>query len=198
MGKYVPVKKKKKIKPKNNNTKQRWKKANFKKQILDSAKQVLKNKEDEKKEFEYPEIPHNTYFPCWRIFNFKNWAFLKKGNKEDEVHPGVVIAKENENYVLLQTTHSEKDGKRNNYLLGRLNPNDKKDSYIKKDIFVRTRNNTGSSITDAAKSSEERTDLRKIELAEQKEILKVINNKPSNRKRYYEEFVKYNNKKSDK
>jgi len=80
-------KNKKKIKPKNNKTKQRWKKANSKNELLNSAKQVLKKKDN-------------------KIFGVLPIQIIKRGKR----HPHVVVLQgKEENISVGLTTKDPRD-----------------------------------------------------------------------------------------
>lgn len=174
------------MKKKNKNKSNR---PSLKKFIKENGKNNVQSKNNV---FEYPPIPHKNKEGLWEIINFKNYAFFNSGTNNGN-HPGIIIDKINDNLVALQITHSDVTQSRNNMPLKNIIESKECPSYLVTDIKVRIRGGKGKSIT--INDIDSKGDYRNLTRQEEQTILKRINERPSNRKKYYEEFIKYNKNK---
>ena len=74
-----------------------------------SVPQPQQPKPQQKKEF---KLPLNNGGRRWNIFRVSNK--ILNGRNDGDVHGGLVLDELNDNYLLVQVTHSPKKGKRNN------------------------------------------------------------------------------------
>ena len=86
-----------------------------------------------KKEF---KLPLNNGGRRWNIFRVPN--SILGGKQDNDVHGGLVLDEMNDNYLLVQVTHSPKKGKRNNLQIRNLNSSDfDKDGNLRQSFLER-------------------------------------------------------------
>ena len=86
-----------------------------------------------KKEF---KLPLNNGGRRWNIFRVPN--SILGGKQDNDVHGGLVLDELNDNYLLVQVTHSPKKGKRNNLQIRNLNSSDfDKDGNLRQSFLER-------------------------------------------------------------
>ena len=90
-------------------------------------------KSQPKKEF---KLPLNNGGRRWNIFRVPN--SILGGKQDNDVHGGLVLDEMNDNYLLVQVTHSPKKGKRNNLQIRNLNSSDfDKDGNLRQSFLER-------------------------------------------------------------
>ncbi len=98
-----------------------------------SAPPPQQPKPQPKKEF---KLPLNNGGRRWNIFRVPN--SILGGKQDNDVHGGLVLDELNDNYLLVQVTHSPKKGKRNNLQIRNLNSSDfDKDGNLRQSFLER-------------------------------------------------------------
>ena len=98
-----------------------------------SAPPPQQPKPQSKKEF---KLPLNNGGRRWNIFRVPN--SILGGKQDNDIHGGLVLDEMNDNYLLVQVTHSPKKGKRNNLQIRNLNSSDfDKDGNLRQSFLER-------------------------------------------------------------
>lgn len=91
------------------------------------------------------KLPLKNGEHIWNIYKVSNK--ILNGKQDGQVHGGLVLNEKNENVMLVQVTHSQKKGKRNNFPVRNLDSSDLdtkgnlKDSYIERRLIVSNERN---------------------------------------------------------
>ncbi len=196
----------KKIKGKNGNKKPKFKCkseaqkraiwANYSKNGTGQKSLKQQSKSIQKDKF---QLPFRDGGRRWQIFKVPD--FILNGKQDNSVHGGLVIDEENDNFLLVQVTHSEKKGKRNNISVRNLVSTDLdengnlKNSFLERRLIVSFKNGNKESGIDIRALNDQMNDLQFTE-TEKREILAQLSNL-STAEEKYKKFIDLANKKND-
>lgn len=136
----------------------------------------------------------------WNIFRVSNK--ILNGKNDGDVHGGLVLDELNDNYLLVQVTHSSKKGKRNNLQIRNLNSNDLdkngnlKQSFLERRLVVSVDTKNGEQGIDVSKLNKQLNDLQFTE-QEKQSILDELSNLSTAREKY-DKFITLAKKKVEK
>ena len=136
----------------------------------------------------------------WNIFRVSNK--ILNGKNDGDVHGGLVLDELNDNYLLVQVTHSSKKGKRNNLQIRNLNSNDLdkngnlKQSFLERRLVVSVDTKNGEQGIDVSKLNKQLNDLQFTE-QEKQSILDELTNVSTAREKY-DTFITLAKKKVEK
>lgn len=136
----------------------------------------------------------------WNIFRVSNK--ILNGKNDGDVHGGLVLDELNDNYLLVQVTHSSKKGKRNNLQIRNLNSNDLdkngnlKQSFLERRLVVSVDTKNVEQGIDVSKLNKQLNDLQFTE-QEKQSILDELSNLSTAREKY-DKFITLAKKKVEK
>lgn len=136
----------------------------------------------------------------WNIFRVSNK--ILNGKNDGDVHGGLVLDELNDNYLLVQVTHSSRKGKRNNLQIRNLNSNDLdkngnlKQSFLERRLVVSVDTKNGEQGIDVSKLNKQLNDLQFTE-QEKQSILDELSHLSTAREKY-DKFITLAKKKAEK
>ena len=162
-----------------------------------SVPQPQQPKPQQKKEF---KLPLNNGGRRWNIFRVSNK--ILNGRNDGDVHGGLVLDELNDNYLLVQVTHSPKKGKRNNLQIRNLNSSDfdkngnLRQSFLERRLIVSIDTRDGEQGIDVSKLNKQLNDLQFTE-NEKQAILNELSHLSTAREKY-DKFITLAKKKAEK
>ena len=162
-----------------------------------SVPQPQQPKPQQKKEF---KLPLNNGGRRWNIFRVSNK--ILNGRNDGDVHGGLVLDEMNDNYLLVQVTHSPKKGKRNNLQIRNLNSSDfdkngnLRQSFLERRLIVSIDTRDGEQGIDVSKLNKQLNDLQFTE-NEKQAILNELSHLSTAREKY-DKFITLAKKKAEK
>ena len=135
----------------------------------------------------------------WNIYRTPN--YILNGKQDGDVHGGLVLDELNDNVILVEVTHSKKDGKRNNLPVRNLQSKDfdeegnLRKSYIKRRLIGTYKKNNSIEPIKSVVLKKQLNDLEFTEEEKQK-ILDELSNL-STAKEKYQLFERLSKEKSD-
>ena len=154
------------------------------------------NEENKKPSFKLPlkEGDHR-----WNIYRVPN--FILNGKQDGNVHGGLVIDEKNDNVILVEVTHSSRNGKRNNFEIPNLVSTDLDEdgslrkSYVRRDLIVSYKSTTGEKPISVV-SLKGLINDKNLTVNEKEFILDSLNNLTTAEQRYLK-FLSLAEKKDD-
>lgn len=133
------------------------------------------------------QLPLKSGKRIWNIYKVPNR--ILNGCQDSGIHGGLVLDEENENVMLVEVTHSAKNGKRNNIPVRNLDSTDldengkPRDSYVKKKLVVSIAMQDGEQGVDIKALKAQMNDLQFTE-EEKKAVLDQLSNLTTAEERY--------------
>ena len=152
------------------------------------------------KQQEQFKLPLHNGGKRWNIYRVSNK--ILNGRNDGDVHGGLVLDELNDNYLLVQVTHSPRKGKRNNLQIRNLNSTDfdkdgnLRQSFLERRLIVSIDTKDDEQGIDVSKLNKQLNDLQFTD-KEKRDILDELSHLSTAREKYGK-FVSLAKKKTEK